>query len=42
VKDVSDLDALINAKLSKIEVIGTLKSSVILSTVKSTKKITIK
>lgn len=42
VKDVSDLDALINQKISKIEVIGTLKTSVILSTVKSTKKITLK
>ena len=39
VKDVRSLDLLINTKLSKIEVIGQLKSSVILSTIKSTKKI---
>lgn len=39
VRDVQGLDQLINHKLSRIEVIGQLKSSVILSTVKSTKKI---
>ena len=42
VKDVSGLDALINKKLSKIEVIGQLKSNVILSTIKSSKKIPLK
>ena len=39
VKDVRGLDVLINEKLSKIEVIGQLKTNVILSTIKSTKKI---
>jgi len=39
VKDVSGLDVLINQKLSTIEVIGQLKSNVILSTIKSSKKI---
>ena len=39
VKDVRGLDDLINHKLSRIEVIGQLKTNVILSTVKSTKKI---
>ena len=39
VKDVRGLDELINHKLSKIEVIGQLKSNVILSTIKSSKKI---
>jgi len=39
VKDVRGLDDLINHKLSRIEVIGQLKSSVILSTIKSSKKI---
>jgi len=39
VKDVSGLDHLINHKLSRIEVIGQLKTNVILSTVKSAKKI---
>ena len=39
VKDVRGLDLLINEKLSRIEVIGQLKSNVILSTIKSSKKI---
>ena len=39
VKDVRGLDVLINEKLSRIEVIGQLKSNVILSTIKSSKKI---
>ncbi len=42
VKDVGGLDVLINQKLSHIEVIGQLKSNVILSTVKSSKKIPIR
>ena len=42
VKDVRGLDILINEKLSKIEVIGQLKSNVILSTIKSSKKIPLK
>tara|TARA_R110002050_G_scaffold244268_1_gene380896 strand:- start:52633 stop:53106 length:474 start_codon:yes stop_codon:yes gene_type:complete len=39
VKDVRGLDILINEKISRIEVIGQLKSNVILSTIKSSKKI---
>lgn len=39
VKDVRGLDILINEKISRIEVIGQLKTNVILSTVKSSKKI---
>ncbi|MGB0390289.1 MAG: Lrp/AsnC family transcriptional regulator [Salibacteraceae bacterium] len=42
VKDVRGLDVLINEKLSKIEVIGQLKTNVILSTIKSSKKIPLK
>lgn len=42
VKDVRGLDMLINEKLSKIEVIGQLKTNVILSTIKSSKKIPLK
>ncbi|MFT4753297.1 MAG: Lrp/AsnC family leucine-responsive transcriptional regulator [Salibacteraceae bacterium] len=42
VKDVRGLDVLINEKLSKIEVIGQLKSNVILSTIKISKKIPLK
>jgi Lrp/AsnC family leucine-responsive transcriptional regulator len=39
VKDVRGLDVLINEKISHIEVIGQLKTNVILSTIKSSKKI---
>lgn len=39
VKDVRGLDVLINEKISRIEVIGQLKTNVILSTIKSSKKI---
>ncbi len=39
VKDVRGLDVLINEKISRIEVIGQLKSNVILSTIKSSKKV---
>jgi Lrp/AsnC family leucine-responsive transcriptional regulator len=39
VKDVRGLDVLINEKISHIEVIGQLKSNVILSTIKSSKKV---
>ena len=39
VKDVRGLDILINDKISRIEVIGQLKTNVILSTIKSSKKI---
>jgi len=39
VKDVRGLDILINEKISHIEVIGQLKTNVILSTIKSSKKI---
>ncbi len=42
VKDVRGLDTLINEKLIKIEVIGQLKTNVILSTIKSSKKIPLK
>ena len=42
VKDVRGLDKLINEKLIKIEVIGQLKTNVILSTIKSAKKIPLK
>lgn len=41
VKDVRGLDQLINEKLSTIEVIGQLKTSVILATIKNSKKIPI-
>ncbi len=42
VKDVRGLDLLINEKLIRIEVIGQLKTNVILSTIKSSKKIPLK
>lgn len=42
VKDVRGLDILINEKLIRIEVIGQLKTNVILSTIKSSKKIPLK
>lgn len=39
VRDVSELDFIVNSKLSRIEEIGQMKSSVILSTVKDSKSI---
>lgn len=41
VKDIAEFDKLVNGKLSKIEEIGQMRSSVILSTVKDSKMIPI-